>query len=88
MSPVQEDALEQARARWRGAVADVLAKSSRRDPAELGAEPERRLDSPTYEGFPIRALYTALDELPEAPLPGDWPFTRGADPHRDVLAGW
>jgi len=88
VSPVQEDALEQARARWRGAVADVLAKSSRRDPAELGAEPERPLDSPTYEGFPIRALYTALDELPEAPLPGDWPFTRGADPHRDVLAGW
>ncbi len=88
MSPVQEEVLEQARARWRGAVAEVLAKSSRRDPADLGSEPERLLDSPTYEGFPIRALYTALDGLPEAPLPGDWPFTRGADPHRDVLAGW
>ncbi len=88
MSPVQEESLDQARARWRGAVADVLAKSGRRDRAELGSEPERLLDSPTYEGFPIRALYTALDALPEAPLPGDWPFTRGADPHRDVLAGW
>lgn len=88
MSPVQEEALEQARARWRSAVGDVLAKSGRRDPAGLGPEPERLLDSPTYEGFPIRALYTALDAPPEAPLPGDWPFTRGADPHHDVLAGW
>ena len=88
MSPVKEEALEQARARWRVAVAEVLAKSGRRDASELGAEPERLLDSPTYEDFPIRALYTALDALPEAPLPGDWPFTRGGDPHRDVVAGW
>lgn len=88
MSPVQEEALEQGRARWRSAVADVLAKGGRRDAADLGAEPERLLDSPTYEGFPIHALYTALDGRPEAPLPGDWPFVRGADPGRDVLSGW
>lgn len=88
MSPVQEEALEQARGRWRSAVADVLSKGGRRDPVDLGEEPERLLDSPTYEGFPIRALYTALDGLPEAALPGDWPFVRGADPHRDVLSGW
>ena len=92
MSPVeveaaQEQALEQARARWRGAVADVLAKSGRRDAVDA-AEPERLLDSPSYEGFPIRALYTELDGLPEAPLPGDWPFIRGGDRGRDVLAGW
>ena len=91
MSPVKEEAvneqaLEQARARWRGAVADVLAKS-RRDAVDT-AEPERLLDSPTYEGFPIRPLYTELDALPEAPLPGDWPFIRGGDRDRDVLAGW
>ncbi|MGI9125446.1 MAG: methylmalonyl-CoA mutase family protein, partial [Mycobacterium sp.] len=85
--PSVED-LEQARTRWRGAVAEVLAKSSRRDPAELPAEPERLLESATYDGFAIRALYTALDALPEAPLPGDWPFVRGADRRRDVLAGW
>jgi methylmalonyl-CoA mutase len=36
----------------------------------------------------VRALYTALDARPEAPLPGDWPFTRGADATRDVLSGW
>ena len=80
--------VEEQRARWRTAVAGVLAKSGRRDPAELGAEPERLLDSPTYEGFPIRALYTALDALPEPPLPGTWPFVRGGDAHRDVIAGW
>ncbi len=79
---------EEARARWRGAVGDVLTKGGRRDPADLPAEPERLLDSPTYEGFPVHALYTALDGLPEAPLPGDWPFVRGGDAHRDVLSGW
>ena len=56
--------VDEARARWRTAVAGVLAKSSRRNPADLPAEPERLLDTPTYEGFPIRALYTALDALP------------------------
>jgi len=80
--------VEEQRARWRTAVAGVLAKSSRREPAELGPEPERQLDSPTYEGFPIRALYTVLDALPEPPLPGIWPFVRGGDAHRDVITGW
>lgn len=75
-------------ARWRSAVAGVLAKSSRKDPADMGAEPERLLDSPTYDGFPIRPLYTVLDALPEPPLPGEWPFVRGGDALRDVHAGW
>jgi methylmalonyl-CoA mutase len=75
-------------ARWRSAVAAVLAKSSRRDPEDLPAEPERLLDSPTYEGFPIRPLYTSLDALPEPSLPGQWPFVRGADARRDVKSGW
>ncbi|MEH3141939.1 MAG: methylmalonyl-CoA mutase small subunit [Mycobacterium kyogaense] len=74
--------------RWRSAVAGVLAKASRRDPAELGAEPERALDSDTYEGFAIRPLYTEADELAEAALPGRWPFVRGGDALRDVKAGW
>lgn len=80
--------IESDRERWRSGVAGVLAKSSRRDPAELPAEPERLLDSPTYEGFPVRPLYTALDGRAEAPLPGQWPFTRGGDALRDVQAGW
>ena len=35
--------------RWRSAVAGVLAKTAKKDPAELGTEPERLLDSPTYD---------------------------------------
>ena len=80
--------LEQARARWRTAVAGVLAKSTRREVDELGPEPEQMLETPTYEAVAIRALYTALDELPEPPLPGEWPYLRGADALRDVKSGW
>jgi methylmalonyl-CoA mutase len=79
--------LEEARARWRDAVARVIAGSGRR-PGGVDSPAEKALDSPTYEGFPIHALYTALDALPEQPLPGDWPYVRGADRHRDVLTGW
>lgn len=75
-------------ARWRSAVAGVLAKSTRRDPADLPAEPERLLDSPTYDGFAIRPLYTSLDALPEPALPGQWPYVRGGDALRDVKSGW
>lgn len=81
-------AVESAREQWRSAVAGVLAKSTRRDPADLPAEPERMLDSPTYDGFPIRPLYTSLDSLPEPPLPGQWPYIRGGDAVRDVKSGW
>jgi methylmalonyl-CoA mutase len=80
--------LEQARARWRTAVAGVLAKSTRREADELGPEPEQMLETATYEAVAIRALYTALDELPEPPLPGEWPYLRGADALRDVKSGW
>lgn len=80
--------LGQGRAKWRAAVAGVLAKSMRRDADEFGAEPERQLDTPTYEGFAIRPLYTAFDALPEASLPGEWPYLRGGDALRDVNSGW
>jgi methylmalonyl-CoA mutase len=80
--------LVQAHARWRAAVAGVLARALRRDEADFGDEPERLLEIATYEGFPIHPLYTALDERPEPPLPGEWPFVRGADALRDVTAGW
>ncbi len=80
--------LESEREVWRAAVAGVLAKSRRKDPTDLGEEPERLLDSPTYEGFAIRPLYTGLDALPEPSLPGQWPFVRGGDALRDVKSGW
>jgi methylmalonyl-CoA mutase len=82
---VSTDPVE-GRARWRTAVAAVLAKSTPQD--VQNPEPERLLDSATYEGFAIRPLYTALDELPEPPLPGQWPYLRGADALRDVKSGW
>lgn len=69
-------------------MAGVLTKTTGRDSADLPAEPERLLDSPTYEGFPIRPLYTGLDEHGEPGLPGRWPFVRGGDGLRDVKAGW
>lgn len=80
--------VEADRERWRYAVAGVLAKSTRKDPADLPAEPERLLDSQTYDGFAIRPLYTSLDTLPEPPLPGQFPFVRGGDALRDVKSGW
>ncbi len=88
MSVQGSSAVESAREQWRSAVAGVLAKSTRRDPTELPDEPERLLDSPTYDGFPIRPLYTSLDSLPEPPLPGQWPYVRGGDALRDVKSGW
>jgi methylmalonyl-CoA mutase len=73
-------------AMWRKGVAGVLAKSRR--VAELGDEPERLLDVSTYDGLTIAPLYTRRDELPELPLPGEYPFVRGADAARDVHRGW
>ena len=80
--------LEQVRERWRAAVAGVLAKSTGKDPAELGDSPERLLETPTYDGIAIRALYTAFDQLPEPPLPGEWPYVRGREATGDVDAVW
>ncbi|BDN82085.1 MULTISPECIES: methylmalonyl-CoA mutase small subunit [Mycobacterium] len=80
--------LEQVRERWRGAVAGVLSKTARPDSAGFGDQPERLLNTPTYDGIAIRALYSAFDELPEPPLPGEWPYVRGGDALRDVNSGW
>ena len=88
MSLAGSSAVESDRARWRSAVAGVLAKSTRCDPADLPAEPERLLDSSTYEGFAVRPLYTSLDEVAEQRLPGQWPYVRGGDALRDVKSGW
>ncbi len=75
-------------AAWRQGVAGVLAKARRVEAAELGDEPERLLDASTYDDLTIAPLYTRRDELPELPLPGEYPFVRGADPVRDVQRGW
>ena len=79
---------DEALAAWRRGVAGVLAKSRRAEAASFGDTPERELDTTTYDGVTIPALRTRADELPEAPLPGVAPFTRGADADRDTTTGW
>ena len=71
--------------RWPGSWPKARGATSE---TTLGPEPEQMLETSTYEAVAIRALYTALDELPEPPLPGEWPFLRGADGLRDVKSGW
>ena len=72
--------LEQVRVRWRSAVAGVLSKSTRSDPADLGDRARAAAGhADLRRASPIRPLYTAFDELPEPPLPGQWPFVRGGD---------
>ncbi|WP_280361344.1 methylmalonyl-CoA mutase family protein [Nocardia wallacei] len=75
-------------AAWRKGVAGVLAKARKVDASELGDEPERLLDDSTYDGLTVAPLYTRRDELPEQPLPGEFPFVRGTDATRDVHRGW
>ncbi|MBF6320115.1 methylmalonyl-CoA mutase [Nocardia cyriacigeorgica] len=75
-------------AAWRKGVAGVLAKTRRVDAAELPDEPEKLLEVTTYDGLTIAPLYTRRDELPEQPLPGQFPFVRGRDATRDVHRGW
>ncbi|QDC14689.1 methylmalonyl-CoA mutase small subunit [Rhodococcus ruber] len=82
-----EDAAR-AYAQWQEAVAGVLAKSRRVDPAELGPEPQRLLETTTYDDVAVAPLYGLRDERPEAPLPGSFPFVRGGSAVRDVNTGW
>ncbi|WP_026003500.1 methylmalonyl-CoA mutase family protein, partial [Rhodococcus sp. R1101] len=82
-----EDAAR-AYAQWQDAVAGVLAKSRRVDPAELGPEPQRLLATTTYDDITVAPLYGVRDERDEAPLPGEFPFVRGGSSTRDVNSGW
>ncbi|GAB2729802.1 methylmalonyl-CoA mutase family protein [Nocardia thraciensis] len=75
-------------AAWRKGVAGVLAKARKVDASELGDEPEQLLEASTYDGLTVAPLYTRRDELPEQPLPGEFPFVRGSDGTRDVRRGW
>lgn len=79
---------EELVATWRAGVAAALAKARKVDVASLGAHPERLLDSTTYDGVTLAALYTPADGRPEAPLPGSAPFTRGRTALRDTTTGW
>ncbi len=86
--PSGPDGLSDALQQWRAGVAGVLAKARRVDVDALGEHPERLLDTETYDGVTVAALYTAQDALPEAPLPGTAPYTRGRTASRDTTLGW
>lgn len=71
---------------WREAAGAVLAKSRG---AVAPEDPIGILTTATEdEGVSIAPLYCALDEVPESPLPGAFPYVRGADGARDVRQGW
>ena len=73
---------------WRTAVAGVLAKPRKADPAEFGQTPEEHLAERTYDGVTVSPLYTSLDETGSPGLPGAFPYLRGRDAQRDVNRGW
>lgn len=80
--------IDQAYQAWSKAAAAVLAKARRVEVDELPGTPEALLSTTTEDGLTIRPLYTRRDETDEPGLPGRFPFVRGADPKRDVTAGW
>ncbi|GGC58567.1 putative methylmalonyl-CoA mutase small subunit MutA [Hoyosella rhizosphaerae] len=66
----------------------MLAKSQGKAPEEFGELPDDFLVANTLDGLSVRPLYTSEDEVPEQPLPGQFPFTRGTNALRDVHQGW
>lgn len=82
------DELGQQFATWEQDVVKVLARSSKKDPADLPTDAWRTLIHTTAEGLEVRPLYTRLDELPEQPAPGAFPFVRGGSPVGRPDSGW
>jgi methylmalonyl-CoA mutase len=82
------DSLDEAYRKWSSSAAAVLAKSRRVEVDELPGDAESLLATTMADGLTIRPLYTRKDETAEPGLPGEYPFVRGADPHRDVNVGW
>lgn len=79
---------EEKQASWYKAVAGVFARVRKQDVADVPLDVWKKLIKTTYDGVDVRPLYTRADDLPEAPAPGQFPFTRGAR-LRDVdHAGW
>lgn len=70
---------------WVGLVAGVLRRSGLPE----GADPVAALTATTYEGIPVRPLYTAAD-LPDrdAGSPGAAPYVRGGTADGPTVGGW
>lgn len=73
---------------WSASAAQVLAKSRRVDVDQLDGSPADLLAVHTRDDLRIDPLYTRRNETAEPGLPGSFPFVRGADATRDVVAGW
>ena len=75
---------------WLDAVDVIVQKSGRiREDALLGAG-YKKLTRTGPDGIPVAPLYAAEDVegLPEAGVPGSWPFTRGSTAAGHVPDGW
>lgn len=79
---------DERREAWHEAVAGVFARVQRRDLADVPRDVWRKLVVTTYDGIEIRPLYTRGDDLPEAPAPGAFPYTRAAVVRPAERAGW
>ena len=82
-----EDFAQQQQA-WYKAVAGVFARVQKKDVADVPLDIWRKLIKTTYDGIDINPLYTRQDELPEVPVPGEFPFTRGAQGVGAAGKGW
>ncbi|WP_448850765.1 methylmalonyl-CoA mutase family protein [Corynebacterium sp. 335C] len=86
-TPLPPD-FDDRQAAWHKAVAGVFARVSRKDVADVPLDVWRKLIKTTYDGVDVNPLYTRADDLPEAPVPGAFPFVRGAAPKPADTAGW
>jgi len=73
------------RDQWIELVTSVLRRSGRPE----DADPVAALSTTTYDGIPVRPLYTAAD-APAGPVgtPGSAPYVRGATADGPTLTGW
>lgn len=73
---------------WYASVGAVLAKTARKDPADMPEDAWRDLIATTRDGIEVNPLYTRADETPERSAPGNFPFVRGGDRTALPENGW
>ncbi|WJY95038.1 Methylmalonyl-CoA mutase small subunit [Corynebacterium felinum] len=73
---------------WYKSVAGVFARVQKKDIADVPLDSWRKLIKTTYEGIDVNPLYTRADELEQDPIPGVFPFRRGAKGVGHQHQGW
>lgn len=73
---------------WYASVAAALAKTARKDPADMPEDAWRELVATTRDGIDVNPLYTRADEVAERTAPGRFPFVRGGDRSTLPENGW